>query len=144
MSLNLGSQFKSSFIFLESAIKNKDYELKIYGNDYPTKDGTAIRDYIHVIDLVYVHILAIKALINNKKHDNIYNIGYGHGYSVFEIVNSVQEIFKTKISYKISDRRPGDPPVLIADSRKLREDFNWEPKFDDINEMIISASKFIQ
>lgn len=126
------------------AAKNKDYKLNIYGNDYPTKDGTTLRDYIHIIDLVYAHILAIEALINNKKHQNIYNIGYGHGYSVLEIVNSVQEVFKTKISYIISDKRPGDPPVLIADSRKIKEDLNWNPRFNDINEMIRSASKFIQ
>ncbi len=125
------------------AVKNKNYGLNVYGNDYPTKDGTTVRDYVHVVDLVYAHILAIKALLNNKKHQNIYNIGYGHGYSVLEIINSVQEVFKTKIPYKISNKRPGDPPVLIADSRKIKEDLNWEPKLNDINEMISSASKFI-
>lgn len=126
------------------AAKNKNYELKVYGKDYPTKDGTAIRDYIHVVDLVYAHILAIKALINNKKHENIYNIGYGHGYSVLEIINSVEEVFKIKIPYKICEKRPGDPPVLIADSGKIKEDLNWKPKFNDITEMITSASKFIE
>ena len=124
--------------------KNKDYKLNIYGNDYSTKDGTAIRDYIHVIDLIYAHILAIESLINKKKHQNVYNIGYGHGYSVLEIVNSAQEVFKIKIPYKISEKRPGDPPILIADSTKIKEDLNWKPKFDDINKMIISASKFIK
>ena len=126
------------------AAKNKNYELKVFGNDYPTKDGTAIRDYIHVVDLINAHILAIKALINNKKHENIYNIGYGHGYSVLEIVNSVEEVFKIKIPYKICEKRPGDPPVLIADSRKIKEDLNWKPNLDDINEMIRSASNFIE
>ncbi len=126
------------------AIKNKNYEFNIYGNDYPTKDGTAIRDYIHVVDLVYAHILAIKALITNKNHKKVYNIGYGHGSSVLEIVNSVQEVFKTKISYKISQKRPGDPPILIADPTRIKEDLNWKPKFDDINEMIRSSSKFIE
>jgi UDP-glucose 4-epimerase len=126
------------------AIKNKNYEFNIYGNDYPTKDGTAIRDYIHVVDLVYAHILAIEALLTNKNHKKVYNIGYGHGSSVLEIVNSVQEVFKTKISYKISQKRPGDPSILIADPRRIKEDLNWKPKFDDINEMIRSASKFIE
>lgn len=126
------------------AIKNKNYELSIYGNDYPTKDGTAIRDYIHVIDLVYAHILAIKALVSNKKHETAYNIGYGQGYSVLEIVNSVQEVFKTKLPYKICERREGDPPALIADPKKIKEDLNWQPKFNDINEMIRSAGKFIK
>ncbi len=126
------------------AVKNKNYELNVYGNDYPTKDGTAIRDYIHVIDLVYAHVLAIKTLINNKKHQNIYNIGYGHGYSVLEIIDSAQEVFQCKIPYKISDRRLGDPPILIADSGRIKEDLNWKPRFDNIDEMILSASKFIK
>ena len=125
-------------------VKSKDYELNIYGNDYPTKDGTTVRGYVHVVDLIYAHMLAIKVLINNKKHQNIYNIGYGHGYSVLEIVNSAQEVFKTKIPYKVSNKRQGDPPILIADSRKIKEDLNWIPRFNDINEMITSASKFIQ
>ena len=126
------------------AAKNKSYDLQLYGNDYPTKDGTPIRDYIHVIDLVYAHILAIKALINNKKHESAYNIGYGEGYSVLEVINSVQEVFKTKIPYKICERRPGDPPILIADPKKIKEDLNWLPKFNNINEMIQSAGRFIE
>lgn len=126
------------------AVKNKDFKLSIYGTDYPTKDGTAIRDYIHVIDLVYAHISAIEALIHKKNHQNAYNIGYGHGYSVLEIVNSVQEIFKTTISPQISDRRPGDPPILIADSERIKEDLNWKPRYNDIKEIISSAAKFIE
>ena len=126
------------------AAKNKSYELNVYGNDYPTKDGTTIRDYIHVVDLIYAHVLGIKALLTNKKHQNIYNIGYGHGYSVLEIINSAEQVFKTKIPYKISNKRPGDPPVLIADSKKIKEDLNWNPRFNNLAEMIKSASKFIE
>ena len=117
--------------------------LSVYGNDYPTKDGTAIRDYIHVIDLTYAHIKAIEVLINNKKHENIYNVGYGHGYSVFEIVNAAKEVLNKNIQYNICERRPGDPPVLIADSNKIQRDLNWYPKYDNIHEIINSASKFI-
>ncbi len=126
------------------AAKNKNFKLSIYGTDYPTKDGTTIRDYIHVIDLVYAHISAIEALINKKNHQDAYNIGYGHGYSVLEIVNSVQEIFQTTISLHIADRRPGDPSTLIADPRKIKEDLNWKPKYNDIKEIISSAAKFIE
>lgn len=117
--------------------------LSIYGNDYPTKDGTAIRDYIHVIDLTEVHIKAIEVLINNKKHENIYNVGYGYGYSVLEIVNAAKEVLNKNIKYKICERRPGDPPILIADSSKIQKDLNWHPKNNNIHEIISSASKFI-
>ncbi|MBI3590425.1 MAG: UDP-glucose 4-epimerase GalE [Candidatus Melainabacteria bacterium] len=126
------------------AANNKNYELSVYGNDYPTKDGTAIRDYIHVADLIHAHIRALEILITNKKHEIIYNIGYGHGYSVLEIVNSAKEVLKKDIQYKLCKRRPGDPPVLIADSSKIRKDLNWQPKHDDIREIIMSASNFIK
>ena len=123
------------------ALNDKNYELSIYGNDYPTKDGSAIRDYVHVIDLINVHIKAIEALINQKKHSDVYNVGYGHGYSVFEIVNAAKEIFNKDIPYRISPRRSGDPPILISNSNKVREDLNWKPKYDDIHEIIRSACK---
>ncbi|MBI2995327.1 MAG: UDP-glucose 4-epimerase GalE [Candidatus Melainabacteria bacterium] len=125
------------------AVKNKNYDLNVYGNDYDTKDGTAIRDYVHVIDLIYAHLKAIEALINGNTHENIYNIGYGHGYSVLEIVNAAKEVFNFDIQYKISKRRAGDPPILIADSTKIQKDLNWKPKYDNIYEIIRSASKFI-
>ena len=125
------------------AANNRDFELKIYGNDYQTKDGTAIRDYIHIIDLINAHINAIEVLINKSKHENIYNLGYGHGYSVLEIVNAAKEVLQKDIQYKITTRRPGDPPILIADSRKIRKDLNWQPKYDNIHEIIKSAYKFV-
>lgn len=125
------------------AANDKNYELQIYGNDYPTKDGTAIRDYIHVIDLIYAHIRAIEVLINKTKHSNVYNIGYGNGFTVLEIVNAANKVLKTQINYKISDRRHGDPPILIADSTKIQKELNWKPKYNNIYEIIKSASKFI-
>ena len=126
------------------SINEKDFVLSVYGNDYPTKDGTAIRDYIHVVDLIYAHINAIKTLISGKNHQNKYNVGYGHGYSVLEIVNAAKEAMQTDIKYKIAPRRPGDPQVLIADSKNIRNDLNWQPKHDNIHEIIKSASKFIK
>lgn len=125
------------------AAKNKTYELQVYGNDYPTKDGTAVRDYIHVIDLIYAHIQAIEALINNKNQSNIYNVGYGKGYSVLEIVNAAKEVLKTKINYKISKKRTGDPPILIADPSKIFKELDWKPKHNNIYEIIKTASAFI-
>lgn len=126
------------------AANDPSYQLSIYGNDYPTKDGTAVRDYIHVIDLINAHIKALMLLINGDKHENIYNIGYGLGYSVLEIVNAAKEVLKKDIQYKITNRRAGDPPVLIADTTKIRKDFNWKPKYDNIHEIISSASKFVK
>lgn len=126
------------------SINNTSKELKIFGTDYNTKDGTAIRDYIHVVDLAYAHLKAIETLLNKKPHENIYNLGYGHGYSVLEIVNAARDVLGKDIPYTICDRRPGDPAVLVADSKKIRTDLNWNPTHDDIHEIIKSASKFIQ
>ena len=131
-----------SYLIVKS-IKSKKNDLKIFGNDYPTKDGTAVRDYIHVIDLTYAHIKAIETLISNKKHNNIYNLGYGHGYSVLEIVNAVKEVFNLDIPFTYCERRPGDPPILIADATKIQSDLNWRPTHDNIQEIIRSANKFI-
>lgn len=125
------------------ALKNKNYKLSMYGKDYPTNDGTAIRDYIHVVDLIYSHINAIDTLLNNNGHSNIYNVGYGHGYSVLEIIKAACEVFKKDINYNICERRPGDPPVLIADPRRIQKELNWKPRLDNIHEIIRSASKFI-
>lgn len=125
------------------SIKNKNYELHVYGNDYPTKDGTCIRDYIHVVDLNLAHLKALEILISQKAHKNIYNLGYGHGYSIIDIITAAKEVFKKDIKYKILDRRAGDPPVLISDSRNIQEDLGFYPKFDDIHEIIRSSSNFI-
>ena len=126
------------------AAKNKSYELKIFGTDHKTNDGTAVRDYIHVVDLIYAHIQAINTLHLKKTFKNIYNIGYGHGYSVFEIVNAAKKVFETDIKYKICEKRAGDPPFLISDSTNIKKDLNWQPKLDNIHEIIMSASKFIE
>ena len=123
------------------AAKN-NHELLIYGNDYPTNDGTCIRDYIHVLDVNYAHLRALEILINNENHTNIYNLGYGHGYSVFEIVNAVKNVLKKDVKYKIAPRRPGDPPVLIADTAKIQKELKWKPRYDNIHEIIMSASNF--
>ena len=125
------------------AAKNKNYELKLFGVDHKTDDGTAVRDYIHVIDLIYAHIHAINSLFLKSHFKNVYNIGYGHGYSVLEIINAAKEVFQADILYKICEKREGDPPVLIADSSNIKKDLNWQPKLDNIHEIIKSASKFI-
>lgn len=124
------------------AIKDTNYKLKIYGNDYPTKDGTAVRDYIHILDLIDAHLYALETLYNKKPHNYTYNLGYGHGYTVLDIVNASKKIFKKDFNYDFFPRRTGDPPILISDPGKIQNDLNWHPKHDDLYEIISSAGAF--
>lgn len=114
--------------------------LNIYGNDYPTKDGTCIRDYIHISDLVEAHIKALEYSLNNKGID-FFNIGTGIGYSVLDVVNTFNEISKTKIQYKFSPRRNGDVPIMIADPTKANKILKWKSE-RDLSEMIYSSLKW--
>jgi len=113
------------------AAKGELGKLGIYGTDYPTPDGTCIRDYIHVDDLADAHITALEYLLKYKK-SGVYNCGYGKGYSVREVIRTVKEI--TGVDFKVveAERREGDPPVLVADNRKIKMELNWEPRFDDL------------
>ncbi len=112
--------------------------LDIFGTDYPTYDGTCIRDYIHVDDLADVHILALEYLMSGGE-SRIYNCGYGHGYSVKEIVSKVKDVTGINFPVKYTERRAGDPPSLIADSSRIRKEINWIPRFDDIGYIIKTA-----
>lgn len=109
---------------------------EIYGADYPTKDGTCIRDYIHVQDLAEAHLVALKQLDN--KVDGVYNVGSGTGYSVKEIFDQLEESMAVKLNPVISARRPGDSPKLIASIKKIEKDLGWRPKAT-LKEMIDSA-----
>jgi len=115
----------------------KRKEIKIFGTDYSTKDGTCIRDYIHVTDLVDAHILALKKLFSTNK-SNYYNLGNGKGYSVKEIIEVARKITGHQIPAIKSKRRAGDPAVLIADSTKIQKELGWKPKYD-LKEIIKSA-----
>ncbi len=112
--------------------------LDIFGTDYPTYDGTCIRDYIHVDDLADVHILALEYLMSGGE-SRVYNCGYGHGYSVKEIVSKVKDVTGIDFPVKYTERRAGDPPSLIADSSRIRKEINWIPRFDDIGYIIKTA-----
>ncbi len=112
--------------------------LKVFGTDYDTPDGTAIRDYIHIDDLANAHILALKHL-QTEKTSNIFNCGYGKGSSVFEVVKSIKKITGIDFEVKNSPRRDGDPPGLVADSTKIRNALGWTPKYDDIDFIVKSA-----
>lgn len=104
-------------------------ELKIFGNDYKTKDGTAIRDYIHVVDLAKAHVLALQRLIRNEVNESfeIFNIGTGIGYSVLDVIASFEKTTKQKLNYLFADRRDGDVPVLYASTSKANEELKWNP-----------------
>jgi len=112
--------------------------ISIFGNDYNTIDGTAIRDYIHVSDLASIHIEAAKYLIE-KKISNIFNCGYGKGYSVLEVINTANLIYENKIKFKYDERRPGDSEKLISNVDKLHQHIKWKPKFDDLKFIIKTA-----
>ncbi len=94
--------------------------MKIYGSDYPTSDGTCICDYIHVEDLVETHLLALEYLLAGGKSD-IFNCGYGHGYSVRKMIEAAKKVTKINIPVQETDRRAGDTPLLVADKSKLRK-----------------------
>lgn len=111
--------------------------IKIFGDDYPTADGTCVRDYIHVEDLASAHILALEAL--REKEVLHYNLGNGNGFSVKEVVETVREVTGHAIPAKITPRRAGDPATLIADSRRIREDLGWNPKYPDLKSIVQSA-----
>lgn len=112
--------------------------INIFGEDYDTKDGTCIRDYIHVIDLIDAHILALKYLANGGISD-IFNLGSSEGYSVKEIVDAARKITRHPIPAKVGERRKGDPSILIASSEKAKNILGWQPKHTNIEEIIESA-----
>ncbi len=112
--------------------------LDIFGTDYPTADGTGVRDYIHVTDLIAAHLLVLEALRSGAQSGD-YNCGYGRGLSVREIATAMERVTGRTLPVREGPRRPGDPPSLIADSTKLRERLGWHPEHDDIDEIIGSA-----
>ena len=117
---------------------NKREKLNVFGDDYPTKDGTCIRDYIHVLDLCDAHVLALEYLINGNPSD-VFNLGSGEGFSVLEMVNAARKVTTHPIPLQIAARRAGDPAVLIASSSKAKQVLKWNPIREDIEVMIKDA-----
>jgi UDP-glucose 4-epimerase len=112
--------------------------IKVFGRDYPTKDGTCIRDYIHVRDLAEAHLLALGAL-NDDKSRLIFNIGNGQGFTVLEVIESVRRVTGRPIAVEECPRRPGDPAVLVASSEKIQAELGWKPQFAELDRIIASA-----
>ncbi|MDQ8201475.1 UDP-glucose 4-epimerase GalE [Pelagicoccus sp. SDUM812003] len=125
-------------IILQVALGQRK-EVKIFGNDYDTPDGTCIRDYIHVEDLIDAHILALGALESGNR---VYNLGNGKGFSVKEVVESARRVTGHRIPCEIAKRRPGDPAVLVAGSDKIRNELGWSPRYADIDSIVESAWKW--
>lgn len=117
-------------------------DISIFGTDYPTPDGTCIRDYIHIADLVSAHILALEALESESKL--IYNLGNGQGYSVREVIQTAREVTGHPIPAKETPRRPGDSPRLVASSEKIQNELGWEPRIPDLKDIISSAWEWHQ
>lgn len=127
-------------IVLQQALGKRD-KIVIFGDDYPTRDGSCVRDYIHVMDLADAHYLAYKYLLDGGKSD-IFNLGSGKGYTVKEIVNIAREVTGIDIVSEIGERRAGDPPSLIASSDKIIKTLGWERKYDDVKIIIKDAWNF--
>ncbi len=123
---------------LLDAATGKSEKFKIFGSDYKTKDGTCIRDFIHVNDLAQAHLVSLESLLNNGK-SNIFNLGTGVGFSIFDVIKTVEEITSSTISTEICDRRSGDPAILVASSDKINKELKWETDFGDLNLIIQSA-----
>jgi UDP-glucose 4-epimerase len=111
-------------------------KVTIYGDDYPTRDGTCVRDYIHVVDLAQAHILALRALDEGSR---TYNLGNGHGFTVKEVVETCRAVTGHPIPAEIGARRPGDPATLIASSAKIHRELGWEPRYPDLRTIVEHA-----
>ncbi len=116
--------------------------VKVYGTDYPTPDGTCIRDYIHIDDLASAHLLAIQA--TTPETAEVFNVGTGTGASVFEIIEACEKVAGRKVPREIAPRRPGDPPALVADPTKLKTRLGWDPKYKSIEDTVATAWKWHQ
>jgi UDP-glucose 4-epimerase len=117
-------------------------DIKIFGTDYPTPDGTCIRDYIHIADLVSAHLLALDALETEDRL--VYNLGNGKGYSVREVIETARQVTGHSIPAEETPRRPGDSPRLVASSEKIRQELGWEPETPELKDIIASAWEWHQ
>lgn len=111
-------------------------KVTIYGDDYPTRDGTCIRDYIHVTDLAQAHILALEALDRGSR---VYNLGNGQGFTVKEVIETCREVTGHPIPAEVGPRRPGDPAVLVASSERIRRELGWQPRYPDLRTIVEHA-----
>ena len=126
---------------LSEVIVGKRDKIEIFGSDYNTPDGTAIRDYIHVSDLADIHTEIGEYLLENLE-TNLFNCGYGNGFSVLDVINAANNIYQNKIIYKFAKRRDGDVEKLISSNSKILNHINWKPKHNDLKEIINSSVRW--
>jgi len=129
-------------LVIEAALGQRPY-IEIFGVDYPTADGSAIRDYIHVTDLAAVHVLSLQHLLNGKESLSL-NVGTGRGYSVREVIQAIESASMLKVPVRESARRAGDPPVLVAEPSSAFNTLGWKPQFTDIRMTVESAIRWHQ
>ncbi len=125
-------------IAVEAAL-GKRAAVSIFGSDYDTKDGTGVRDYIHVSDLAAAHVTALEALFTDPKTSHTLNCGYGHGYSVLEVLDAVDRVTNNKLVRHMEPRRAGDPDALVSDNSAIKTCFGWQPQHDDIDIIVTHA-----
>lgn len=127
-------------LIIHAAIGKRD-KIMMFGDDYPTPDGSCIRDYVHVEDLASAHIKALEYLASGNDSD-IFNCGYGHGYSVKEVIDTVKKVSGVDFKVEVVPRREGDPAKLVADNTKIKRKMGWTPQFDDLTYICMSALKW--
>jgi UDP-glucose 4-epimerase len=125
-------------VAVEAAIGKRDH-IDVFGDDYPTPDGTCIRDYVHVSDLADAHVLALQRLIERPEENLVLNCGYGKGLSVLEVLDAIDRVADRPVRREIKPRRAGDPPALVASNRRLVETLDWTPRFADIDVIVTHA-----
>ncbi len=121
----------------ETALGKRGH-MEVFGTDYPTPDGTCIRDFIHVKDLARAHVAALSHLRNGGQSD-VFNCGYSKGYSVLQVIEAVNRVARRNLDVRLSPRRPGDPPAIVAGSTKIREQLGWVPEHDDLDKIVGQA-----
>ncbi len=141
LELKIGQVGKNPTHLILRAVKTAKGEfpyLEVFGTDYPTADGTCIRDYIHVMDLAQAHVDALTYLMQGGE-SRVLNVGYGHGYSVLEVISKVKEITGVDFEVRHAPRREGDPPALVADNTEIKKVLGWTPKYDDLGIIVRTA-----
>jgi UDP-glucose 4-epimerase len=125
-------------VAVEAAVGKRDH-VDVFGTDYPTPDGTCVRDYIHVSDLADAHVRALERLIERPGENLVLNCGYGSGLSVLEVLDSVDRVLGRPVPRQMKPRRAGDPPTLVASNRRLVDALDWTPRFDHIDRIVAHA-----
>ncbi len=125
-------------IGVEAALGKRE-SVSVFGSDYATVDGTGVRDYIHVSDLAAAHVIALEALIAEPTKSHTLNCGYGHGYSVMQVLDAIDRVTNNKLVRQMEGRRAGDPDSLISDNSAIKARFGWEPRYDDLDTIVTHA-----